>query len=66
MEATHSVSLCDYYEWPDTCVSGSGKEGQKGHCWVPREDKDNEAQVLKRTGTEEDDGWVAGLWGCMC
>lgn len=24
-------------------VSGPGKKGQKGHCWVPGEDNDNEA-----------------------
>lgn len=24
-------------------VSASGKEGQKGHCWAPGEDNDNEA-----------------------
>lgn len=66
------VSIC-YLAWRQplvlACVtvsgliplSGSGKEGQKGHCWAPGEDKDNgsEAWVLKRT-------MAAGLWGSMC
>lgn len=26
-------------------LSGSGKEGLKGHCWAPGEEKDNDSEA---------------------